>query len=96
VISDQYATKSIITTGGRTFTGMVGAGGASGYTVLLEDGRSVTVGKDQVDEIVPINKSVMPEGLLNELEQEDVADLLEFLTSPNSVNVATPAVRTVK
>lgn len=90
VISDQYMTKAIVTTGGRKFTGMVGAGADQELTVLMEDGRTVTIAKDQVDEMVTVKKSVMPEGLLNEWEREDVADLIEFLTSPPSTTVATP------
>lgn len=94
VISDQYITKSIVTTGGRTFTGIVGAGSDQSLTVLLEDGRTVEIAKDQVDEMVTVKKSIMPEGLLDEWEREDVADLMEFLTSPPSTTVATPPITT--
>jgi putative heme-binding domain-containing protein len=88
VIPDQYATKSIITTGGRTFTGMVGAGAKNEMTVLLEDGRTVTIARDQVDEIVPINRSIMPEGLLNDLERQEIADLFEYLSGSRPAAIA--------
>jgi putative heme-binding domain-containing protein len=90
VISDQYATKSIVTTGGRTFTGMVGVGGADEVTILQEDGRTVTVAKDQVDEMHAVKKSAMPEGLMNELEQQEVADLIEFLIKAPATSIASP------
>jgi putative heme-binding domain-containing protein len=89
VISDQYATKSIITTGGRTFTGMVGDAGDQ-FRVLTEDGRIVTVEKDQVDEVIPVAKSSMPEGLLNDLELQEIADLFEFLESSAPAAMASP------
>jgi putative heme-binding domain-containing protein len=96
VIPDQYATKSVVTSGGRTFTGMVGAGAKDEMTVLLEDGRVVSIARDQVDEVVPINRSIMPEGLLNDLERQEVADLFEYLTGSRTTAIASqgePAAR---
>ena len=76
---------------GRTFTGMVGAGSEGEWSVLLEDGRTISVAKDQVDEMHPVKRSAMPEGLLNELEEQEIADLFEFLTSEQSESIASPA-----
>jgi putative heme-binding domain-containing protein len=79
-ISDQYASKTVITAGGRMFTGLVGSGGPGELVVLQADGRKITVKEDEVDEVVPSRKSAMPEGLLDNLDKSQVQDLFAYLT----------------
>ncbi len=79
VISDQYASKTILTLDGRQHTGIVSTGVADEFIVLKSDGKKTVVLKDEVDELLPSKTSTMPEGLLNELEQEEIADLFEYL-----------------
>lgn len=81
VISDQYAAKTVITQTGRKFTGIVAAGGLGEKIVLQANGEKVTVREADVDEIVPSKLSAMPAGLLDELSQEDIADLFAYLTA---------------
>jgi putative heme-binding domain-containing protein len=82
VISDQYASKTIVTTDGKTYTGLVAPQGEDAYVVLPSNGEKVTIGKDEVDEITPSKTSSMPEGLLNSLTLDEIADLFAYLTSP--------------
>ncbi len=79
VISDQYASKTVITDDGRTFTGIVGAAGEDAVVVLQANGEKVTLENDAIDEIVPSPKSAMPDGLFDELSLEEIADLFALL-----------------
>jgi putative heme-binding domain-containing protein len=79
VISDQYASKTVITTDGKSYTGIVAAGAAGETIILQPDGRKVAVLEDQIDEVVASKVSAMPEGLLNELSPEEVSDLFAYL-----------------
>ena len=88
VISSQYAAKTVLTTSGRTFTGIVGAGAGGAKIVLQLNGEKVTVQADEIDEIVPNPKSAMPEGLLNELTLEEISDLFAYLGVIPSQSVA--------
>ena len=81
VISDQYASKSLALQDGRVLTGMVGAGSPGQVVVLQSNGEKVQVAEEQIEEVQPSAKSVMPEGLLNELTLPDIADLFAFLTT---------------
>ncbi|HND52157.1 MAG TPA: HEAT repeat domain-containing protein [Pirellulaceae bacterium] len=89
VISDQYASKTVVTHLGRQYTGIV-AGGAKGEKVVLQsNGEKVVVKEDDIDEILPQKTSVMPAGLLDNFSQEDIADLFAFLmNSPGRAELA--------
>ncbi len=80
VISDQYASKVVTTVDGLTYTGMVGAAGAEAIVMLQPNGEKVTIKKSQIAEVSPSKKSAMPEGLLNQLTAEEIADLFAYLT----------------
>ena len=79
VISSQYAAKTVLTTSGRTFTGIVGAGASGAKVILQLNGEKVTVEADEIDEIVPSGKSAMPDGLLDPLTLEEISDLFAYL-----------------
>lgn len=79
VISDQYASKTVLTNSGRMYSGIVGGGGQDEIVVLQSTGEKVTIEKKDIDEIVPHAKSSMPEGLLNELSLEEISDLFAYL-----------------
>ena len=88
VISDQYASKAVVTTGGKTYTGVVVTGSDGSQTVLQSNGEKVVVPADEVEQIMPTKVSAMPEGLLNTLSLEDIADLFAFLSSEGPQDVA--------
>jgi putative membrane-bound dehydrogenase-like protein len=99
VISDQYATQSIVTTDGRTVTGMVSPVGDGSLIVLQANGEKLKLGKDEIEEAKRTKHSAMPDGLLNILTLEEVADLFAYLTkvSPGeSGNPNLPKVRSAK
>lgn len=79
VISDQYASKVVELKDGRTFTGIVGGGGTGETAITLNDGTKKTIPSDQIEQIHPSRISIMPEGLLNPLTQEEISDLMAYL-----------------
>lgn len=82
VISDQYASKTVTTTGGKVYTGIVAPSVAQAKVILQANGVKVTVNNDEIDEIAPSKKSAMPEGLFNNLTLEEIADLFAFFATP--------------
>jgi len=92
VISDQYASKTVVTVDGKTYTGIVGSAGEDAIVVLQSDGKKEVIEEDDIDEIVPSKKSTMPEGLFNTLSMEEIADLFAFISQPpNGRTAAVPA-----
>ncbi len=81
VISDQFAAKSVITSDGKTFTGLVGPTG-DGVVVLQANGEKVNVAKSDIDMIVPSKQSAMPDNLFNTLTLVEIVDLFAYLGKP--------------
>jgi putative heme-binding domain-containing protein len=79
VISDQYTSKAILTTGGRALVGMVGEGGVDRIVVLTTTGEKVELDRSEVEQVLPSKTSAMPEGLLDPLSLQQIADLFAFL-----------------
>jgi putative membrane-bound dehydrogenase-like protein len=52
------------------------------------DGHNVTVPRSQIDEIVAQPKSLMPEGLLNNLKDQEVRDLFAYLRSSQPISAS--------
>lgn len=82
VISDQYASRSIVTKNGQTLTGMVAPTGAGKLVVLQANGEKVELGDEDIESNARSKVSAMPEGLLNGLTLEEVADLFAYLARP--------------
>jgi putative heme-binding domain-containing protein len=88
VISDQYASKTVTTLDGRSFTGLLTTAATGDLVVVQSNGEKKTIGSDEVDEIAPSKVSSMPEGLLDALTQEEIVDLFAFLANANAAEVA--------
>ncbi|QDT43315.1 hypothetical protein Pan241w_34150 [Gimesia alba] len=80
-VSEEYPTYTIITEAGKVLTGMMGAAGPDQIMLLTNEGTKQLINKDEVDEIIPVKKSSMPEGLLNLLTKEEAIQLFGYLTT---------------
>ena len=77
---------------GRTYTGIVARQPDGSVTVLQSDGGKATLAADEIEDDRAEQASAMPEGLLNPLTLEQVADLFAFLMgSPANVASRAPA-----
>lgn len=84
VISDQYRAMNIVTVNGQVLNGRLTSETEKEITVLtdpVDATKLVTMAKDDIDEMFPAKQSLMPEKLLNTLNQDEVLDLLAFLKS---------------
>ncbi|MEM7315221.1 MAG: hypothetical protein AAF497_18925 [Planctomycetota bacterium] len=79
VVSDQYRSHTIYTEDGKQFTGLLLTSNDQAKRIVPSDGKEMIIHNNQIDEILPVNTSSMPEGLLNSLMLEDIADLFAFL-----------------
>jgi putative heme-binding domain-containing protein len=79
-ITDQYETTTIVTTEGQVFSGVVAA--ADGKIVVLQaDGKKISLERAEIEESVPSRNSAMPDGLLDPLSLDEIADLFAYLRS---------------
>jgi len=79
IISSQYASKTVLTTDGRQITGLVIPGASGEMTVIQPSGERITLPQRQIQMTKPSKLSAMPDGLLDPLTLEEVADLFAYL-----------------
>lgn len=89
VISDQYATRTVLTEDGGTYAGVVMPGEEHELNLLQSDGKILRLERSNVEEILPNRVSSMPEGLLNSLTLDQIADLFAYLMATPDLEVAT-------
>ena len=84
VISDQYGAVIIALEDGRVVTGRIVnlfGNTMQVLTDMLDPNSQVAVNQTQVEDMKPSPVSMMPEGLLNTLNEDEVKDLLAYLLS---------------
>jgi putative heme-binding domain-containing protein len=89
VVSDQYRASVVTTESGKVYTGRIVNETKDKLTILLdpEDAtKAAEIKKSDVEEVKPSLVSVMPEGLLKPLNEDEVLDLLAYLLSRGDPN----------
>ena len=87
VVSDQYASQIVIA-GGKTYTGIAARSANGDMTVLQSDATKVQLAAADIEDVQTSKTSSMPEGLLNTLTLEQVADLFAFMMNSPEPGVA--------
>lgn len=82
-VKPEYLAYAVVTTDGRTLTGMIATETANNITVRQIDGTSITVQRNQIKELRSLGMSFMPEGLEFNVDEKAMADLLAYLSSIN-------------
>ncbi len=84
VISDQYGAVSIATTDGKVITGRIMNLNGDNITIntnMLDPSAQVNVNVTKIEETRPSTVSMMPEGLLSTLNEDEISDLVAYLLS---------------
>lgn len=83
-ISDQYGSVQIVTLDGKVVIGRIINLAGDSYRIqtdMLNPSALVGVDRKQIDMMIPSKISMMPKGLLNTLNEEEVLDLMAYLLS---------------
>ena len=84
-IDAMYRLTTVVTVDGRLFNGFVVQQDDQGITVRTQD-TIVKLAMKDVDKVSTSNVSMMPEGMLNTLTDEQFRDLLAYLASEDQVS----------
>lgn len=79
VVPSQYASKKVMTVDGKQYVGLVSETESGSILLLTDQGRKITLAKDDIEEMVDSQLSAMPEGLLDQLSLQEISDLVGFL-----------------
>ena len=84
VISDQYAAVQVVTTDGKVVVGRIVNLSGDTYhinTNMLDPNAMEDINRANIEEMGPAKSSMMPNGLLNTLKDDELLDLMAFLLS---------------
>ena len=83
-IGKDYQLTNVTTADGRVLTGIIIERSTSTLTLQTANER-VLLARDDIEEIVESEVSMMPEGQLDTLTKEQIRDLVAYLASPGQV-----------
>jgi len=88
-VGRDYFTTVIVTEDGQQVVGIIAAENANAVTLLTANG-DVLIPKTEIVERDVREMSMMPEGLLDRLKENELRDLISYLASPTQVPMPTP------
>ena len=80
-IREGYQTVGVRMDDGSVLTGFIENQNDEQITLKGVDGKSYVLAKSELDQVLPQATSLMPEGMLNALTDQQIADLLAYLRS---------------
>jgi putative heme-binding domain-containing protein len=80
-IREGYTTSIVAMTDGRILSGIVVEEDKNVVVLRGADGKEAALARADIDAIRPSKTSIMPEGLLNDLSDQQVRDLFAYLRS---------------
>lgn len=78
-VNPQFVNYVVVTSDGRTMTGLIAAESAAALTLRRAENASDTVLRADIEELQSTGLSLMPEGLEKQLDKQAVADVIAFL-----------------
>ncbi|HQR42373.1 MAG TPA: c-type cytochrome, partial [Gemmatales bacterium] len=82
MIRPEYAAQTIITTDGRTLTGLLIDQNANTLTLVDAQTNRTVLNRTQIDIMQPAKQSLMPEKLLDPLDDDQIRHLFAYLQLP--------------
>jgi putative membrane-bound dehydrogenase-like protein len=79
-VEANFRAYTVTTKAGRVFTGLLASESKTTIELFDAEGKKQTILRQDVDELLATNKSLMPDGFEKLLSQKDLTNLLEFLT----------------
>lgn len=78
-VDARYATYTAALKDGRVLTGLVASETASAITLKRQEGQTDVILRADIDELKTAGRSLMPEGLENDVKPSELADLVAYL-----------------
>jgi putative heme-binding domain-containing protein len=81
-IREGFQSYSLVTDDGRVLTGMIAAQDLKSTTLQTADQQLITVAKENILELQAMQVSLMPQGTLSDLNDQQIRMLFQYLSSP--------------
>ena len=80
-VEGNFRTYSIRTTDGIVLTGMLAGESKTSIEIINAQGKKEVILRDDIEDLIASQKSLMPEGFEGQMSRVELRDLLEFLAS---------------
>jgi putative membrane-bound dehydrogenase-like protein len=80
-VEGNFRVWNIVTNTGRSYTGMLASETKTTVEIIDAEAKRSIVRRDRIERLEASNKSLMPEGFEKQIKDNELVDLLEFLTS---------------
>lgn len=80
-VEGNFRRYTLLTADGKVLAGMLAAESLAAIEIIDAEGKRHSISREDIETLTATNKSMMPEGLEEQLKEPEMIDLLEFLTS---------------
>lgn len=87
-IREEFANFNIATVDGQVMTGVVVENTPQHVAIVNQEGQRVVVAREDIDSMAASRVSLMPDGLLDKLTDDDIKNLFAYLQSKAPVTTA--------
>ncbi len=81
-IADGYEQWRIERRGGDVFSGILRAETSTAITLAMIGGTEITISRQEIQSMQQVDGSAMPDGIEQQISEQEMADLLAFLENP--------------
>jgi putative heme-binding domain-containing protein len=79
-VEGNFRIYTVVKTDGIVLNGMMSGESRTAITLIDTEGKENQIAREDIDELVRSRKSLMPEGFEKQMKNEELSDLLTFLT----------------
>ncbi|HZL89784.1 MAG TPA: c-type cytochrome, partial [Pirellulaceae bacterium] len=79
-VEGNFRVYSVLTTEGETLSGLLASETKTSIELIDSEAKKHTLQREDIEQLIASPKSLMPEGFEKQVSQEDITNLLEFLT----------------
>lgn len=90
-IDNNFFSYALIDRDGVVHTGIIATETATSVTLKQPEGKTITIPRDDIEELKSTGQSLMPEGLERNITLQQMADLLSFLKNWRYLDGSVPA-----
>lgn len=80
-VEGNYRVYTVVTVDGQVISGMLATETRTTITLIDANAKEIALAREDIDELVASRKSLMPEGFEKQISEEELSNLLEFLTN---------------
>ncbi|MGI8979383.1 MAG: PVC-type heme-binding CxxCH protein [Pirellulaceae bacterium] len=79
-VEGNFRVYTIATSDGLVMNGLLAAESKTAIEIIDTEGKKQTILREDIEKLIQSTKSLMPEGFEKQVSQQEITDLLEFLT----------------